>query len=185
MDGKKVMQTLYTMMKDRGYYDPPRIKGKKHIFSTDSLPTFEMRLFQEDKIGIGHIKNFVHPKCSNYIFVSAVGITPKARKTCKNYQLHKVFIEIFRTSELLFNVIDHVYVPRHRLCSAQETDEVLKNLGVLPSEKYDKMPCILAKDPVMRYYGIRQGNLIEITRDSITMPGYPEITYRIVTGSNL
>ena len=55
MDEKKVLQTLYTMMKDRGYYDPPRIKNKMYIFSADSLPTLEMRLFQEDKIGIGHI----------------------------------------------------------------------------------------------------------------------------------
>ena len=53
------------------------------------------------------------------------------------------------------------------------------------AEKYDKFPCILTKDPVMRYYGITQGHLIEITRDSVTMPGYPEITYRVVTGSNL
>ncbi len=184
-EGTKVLLTLYDMMKDRGYSAPPHIKAELYIFSADSLPTIELRLFQEPKIGIGHIKNFVHSKCSNYIFVSAVGITPKARKTCKNYQLHKVFIEIFRISELLFKVIEHVYVPRHRLCSAQETSEILKNLGVLKSEKYDKMPCILAKDPVMRYYGIRKGNLVEITRDSVTMPGYPEITYRMVTGSHL
>lgn len=182
---KKVLKTLYSMMKVRGYSIPPQIKTQMYIFSADSLPTIEIRLFQEDKIGIGHIKNFVHPKCSNYIFVSSVGITPKARKTCKNYQLHNVFIEIFRISELIFNVVDHVYVPHHRLCSAQETSEILKNLGVLKSEKYDKMPCILAKDPVMRYYGIRKGNLVEITRDSVTMPGYPEITYRMVTGSHL
>ena len=96
-----------------------------------------------------------------------------------------MFIEIFLVSELLFNVMDHVYCPTHRLCSVEETATVLKKLGVSSAEKYDKLPSILAKDPVMRYYGIRQGNLIEITRDSITMPGYPEITYRIVTGSNL
>ncbi len=182
---KKVLQTLYGMMKARGYCNPPRVKNKTHIFSADSLPTIEIRIFRESKIGIAHIKNFVHPNCSNYIFVSSVGITPKARKTCKNYQLHDVFIEPFCMAELMFTVIDHIYCPRHRLCSPQETAEVLKNLGVAPEEKYDKMPSILAKDPVMRYYGIREGNLIEITRDSITMPGYPEITYRIVTGSNL
>jgi len=180
-----MQQTLYAMMKDRGYPDPPQIKNNMHCFLHPSLPTIEMRVFKEPKIGIGHIKNFVHSKCSNYIFVSSVGITPKARKTCKNYQLHKVFVEIFRVSELLFKVIDHVYCSRHRLCSPQETAEVLKKLGVAPSEKYDKMPCILAKDPIMRYYGIRSGNLIEITRDSVTMPGYPEITYRMVTGSSL
>ena len=56
---------------------------------------------------------------------------------------------------------------------------------LMAEEKYDKLPCILAKDPVIRYYGITQGNLIEITRDSVTMPGYPEITYRVVIGSNL
>ena len=145
----------------------------------------EIRIFKEPKIGIGHIKDFIHSDCSRYIFVSSAGITPKARKTCKNYQLHQMFIEIFLVAELLFNVVNHVYCPTHKLCSDEETAEVLKKLGVSSAEKYDKLPCILAKDPVMRYYGITQGHLIEITRDSVTMPGYFEITYRIVTGSNL
>ena len=96
-----------------------------------------------------------------------------------------MLVEIFLVAELLFSVVNHVYCPTHRLCSVEETATVLKKLGVSSAEKYDKLPCILAKDPVMRYYGLIQGNFIEITRDSITMPGYPEITYRIVIGSNL
>ena len=96
-----------------------------------------------------------------------------------------MLIEIFLVGELLFNVVHHLYCPIHRLCTAEETAEVLGKLGVSSAEKYDKLPTILAKDPVIRYYGITQGHLIEITRDSFTMPGYPEITYRIVIGSNL
>ena len=69
-----------------------------------------------------------------------------------------MFIEIFLISELLFNVVDHVYCPIHRLCSAEETAEVLEKLGVSLAEKYDKLPCILAKDPMIRYYGITQGH---------------------------
>ena len=182
-----VIKTLYKMMEDREYTDSPQIKNNLYIFSKSHFPlqTIEIRILKEPKIGIGHIKNFIHSDCSQYIFVSSAGITPKARKTCKNYQLHQVFIEIFKVSELLFNVVNHVYCPVHRLCSDEETAEVLKKLGVSSEEKYDKLPCILAKDPVMRYYGITQGHLIEITRDSVTMPGYPEITYRVVTGSNL
>ena len=180
-----VLKTVSEMMKDRGYTDPPRVKNDLYVFSQSDFQTIEIRLFKEPKIGIGHIKNFIHSDCSRYIFISSAGITPKARKPCKNYQQHDVWIEIFRVSELLFNVANHVYCPVHRLCSADEAAEVLKKLGVSSAEKYDKLPCILAKDPVMRYYGLTQGNLIEITRDSVTMPGYPEITYRIVTGSNL
>ena len=181
-----VLQTVRQMMKDRGYSDPRRPEPGMYSFSkSGSLPTVEVRLFGEPKIGIGHIKNFVHPECSRYIFISSAGITPKARKTCKNYQLHKVLIEIFLVGELLFNVVHHLYCPIHRLCTAEETAEVLGKLGVSSAEKYDKLPTILAKDPVIRYYGITQGHLIEITRDSFTMPGYPEITYRIVIGSNL
>ncbi len=82
-ENAKVVKTLYSMMRDRGYSTSPQLKHQMYIFSADSLPTIEIRIFQEDKIGIGHIKNFVHPKCFNYIFVSPVGITPKARKTCK------------------------------------------------------------------------------------------------------
>ena len=175
-----VIKTLYEMMEDRGYPDPPQIKPDLYIFSRPPLPTFEVRIFKEPKIGIGHIKNFIYAGCSRYIFISSSGITPKARKTSKNYQFHKVFIETFLIAELLFNVTKHVYCPTHRLCSAQEMAEVLKNLGVSSTEKYDKLPCILTTDPIMRYYGIRHGNLMEITRDSVTMPGYPEITYRIV-----
>jgi DNA-directed RNA polymerase I, II, and III subunit RPABC1 len=172
-------------MKDRGYSDPPRIKNDVRFFSAPSLDTIELYLLNEPKIGIGHIKNYVREECSHYIFIASTGITPKARKTCKNYQLHNVFIEVFLVSELLFNPTKHVYCPSHRLCSVAEATDVLEKLGVSHTDKYDKLPRILAKDPIMRYYGLREGNLIEITRDSLTMPGYPEITYRIVTGSNL
>jgi len=44
------------------------------------------------------------------------------------------------------------------------------------AEKYDKFPCILTKDPVMRYPIITQEHLNEITHDSFRMPGYLEIT---------
>ena len=181
---RTVLQTLAEMMADRGYSNPPRVENGARIFSPPHLKPIEARFLSEPKIGIGHIKNFVREEGAHFLFISSGGITPKARKTCKNYQLHNIFIEIFLVSELLFNVVRHAYCPAHRACSADEAAEVLAQLGVSDAEKYDKLPCILAKDPVMRYYGLTEGHLIEITRDSVTMPGYPEITYRIVTGSN-
>ena len=63
-ENAKVVKTLYSMMRDRGYSTSPQLKHQMYIFSADSLPTIEIRLFQEDKIGIGHMKNFVHPKTS-------------------------------------------------------------------------------------------------------------------------
>lgn len=177
--------TLNAMLRDRGYHQEAVPEQKTTSITAvfvhpETADRIQVHQFSEPKIGIAHVKNFVQPEHCHYIFVSEGGLTPKARKACENYFLHSVRIEVFTVPELLYNVTKHVYCPKHRLCSSVEKADVLQKLGVKEDEAVDKLPSILKNDPVMRYYGALEGTLIEITRGSFTMPGFPEVSYRLV-----
>ncbi len=77
------------------------------------------------------------------------------------------------------NVMDHGFVPEHRLVPKEEEDEILERLD---AEK-DQLPKILRSDPVIEqmegtYGEIEEGRLIKINRESSTA-GVAEV-YRLV-----
>ena len=91
--------------------------------------------------------------------------------------LHGFKMEYFRDSELLVDITEHRLVPKHELLSEQEKKELLMRYRL----KASQLPRIQCTDPVARYYGLKMGNVVKITRNSETAGRY--ITYRIVIGS--
>jgi len=71
-------------------------------------------------------------------------------------------------------ILEHELVPEHRLLTLEEAAEVMKRLGVKPSQ----LPWISVNDPVARLLGAKPGDIIEITRKSETAGEYR--LYRIV-----
>lgn len=190
---QKAWETIAEMMTDRGFEEHQLLSlepnRKKFLYAKSPSRNYgcahkvDIRLLAEPKIGISHIKTLIDPKAqSSYIFLSAQGLTPKARKACRTYRDHGVNIEVFLLAELQYNVIRHAYCPVHRLCSKEEKGSVLRKLGISPKEETDKLPCIQAQDPVIRYLGAPKGTLVAILRESSTFPTYKELTYRLVTG---
>lgn len=99
-------------------------------------------------------------------------ITPRARQTVQtNFPL----IEIFLKKEMMFNIVEHMYVPKHILLSNDETGQILKEYGMQKRE----MPRILLSDPISRYYHAKIGQIFRIIRPSETS-GY-SVYYRIVS----
>ena len=87
-----------------------------------------------------------------------------------------IVINVYPLDESQYNIMKHVLVPKHRICSTSEKRKVLENYSV----DEDEIPQMKLSDPVARHLGAVQGQLIEISRESDTQEGYKNLTYRLV-----
>ena len=86
---------------------------------------------------------------------------------------YHTYIQVFWIQTLLFNILDHVYVPKHTIIS-QEEIKLLQERYRLES-RY-QLPVILKDDPVAKFIGMRSGQVCRIERTSETAGVYH--TYR-------
>ena len=84
------------------------------------------------------------------------------------------FVELFKTSELMLNLIDFKYCPKAIMLNEEEIKQVLKDYNV--SKK--QLPQFEKKDPLVRYYNGRKGDMFKIIRSS-PVSGVA-IAYRVV-----
>lgn len=61
-------------------------------------------------------------------------------------------------------VPDHIYVPKHEIMTKKEAEDVLKKFNCKPTE----MPLIFSNDPAIIGLGVKPGDMIKITRKSLT-----------------
>jgi DNA-directed RNA polymerase I, II, and III subunit RPABC1 len=87
--------------------------------------------------------------------------------------INELTYEVFPIHKLLFNISKHSFVPKHEVLSNEKALEIQKNYAIKNKSQF---PIILKTDPVARYYDIKPGQLVQITRAS-TATG-ENITYR-------
>tara|TARA_B110000495_G_C22954452_1_gene559083 strand:+ start:698 stop:1339 length:642 start_codon:yes stop_codon:yes gene_type:complete len=90
------------------------------------------------------------------------------------YDKQNIFIQYFWINSLTLNITNHERVPKHELISEEEKQQMLKNSMV---SNESKIPTIKMTEPVSKYYGIKEGQVFKITRNSETSGKY--VTYRI------
>ena len=71
-------------------------------------------------------------------------------------------------------ILEHILVPKHEILSKTQAEKLLKEKGL--SENL--LPGIWKEDPVIKAIKAKKGDIIKITRDSITAG--ESVYYRIV-----
>lgn len=163
-DHSRTLKTVLEMMTDRGYECDPleSFETMPTVLKIKNGPVIMWRL--EPKIGIEDVaeidSTMTKEKVAHTILVIRGALTPNATSAIKNLRVEKKTIEMFTVKELLVNVSHNEDVPKHRLCSKEEKDKVLRQFAVTA----DKLQFIKTTDPQVRYLGAKKGKLIHISR---------------------
>ena len=75
-----------------------------------------------------------------------------------------IYVNVFNIERLQFNILDHSYVPPHRVLSKEETEVVIQEYNIINNN----IPTISRFDPVAQAISIRPGQYCLITRASKT-----------------
>ena len=89
--------------------------------------------------------------------------TQKLQQTI--YLQENKFITIININRLLFNILEHTYVPIHIALSEQQKTQIMEQYNITNDNQF---PEISRFDPVAQVIGLRPGQLCQITRPSKT-----------------
>ena len=193
----RVRKTCLKMLNKRGYIvDEEAINQNTEEFRTkfgenpsrDNLsilveksddPSDQLFVFfpEDEKVGVKPIKVYCQrmkeENVLRAIIVVKVNLTPFAKAAVKEMSLRGYRVEYFRDSELLVDITEHKLVPEHIVLTTQQKQELLDRYRLKPSQ----LPRIQITDPVARYFGLKQNQVVKIIRPSETAGRY--VTYRI------
>ncbi|KAH9481652.1 DNA-directed RNA polymerases I, II, and III subunit RPABC1 [Psilocybe cubensis] len=195
----KVNRTIHELVKDRGfqvsddelYMDLNRFRqlyannsgvvdrNQLNFYTTSNTnPTDQIFVFfsEERSVGVKTMRKLLgileEKSIQRGIIVFPGNMTPSARKVIvamsNDYRL-----EEFSEADLLVNIVHHTLVPRHEVLSPEDKKLLLEKYRL----KETQLPRIQLADPVARYYGLRRGQVVKITRPSETSGRYA--SYRI------
>ena len=81
------------------------------------------------------------------------------------YKNDEYYVNIYNIHDYLYNILDHVLVPQHRIIDETEKKQLEKYYNVTNKKQW---PEISRFDPVAVAIGIKPGQVAEITRSSPT-----------------
>jgi DNA-directed RNA polymerase subunit H (RpoH/RPB5) len=163
-----VRQTCVEMLEQRGFTieeeDDEMIIAIRE-FDYDVVVFFDVsQKLDTDKVKV-FIAKMKELDFRNCIIVYKDSVTSPARKVIEELQEYK--IEIFKETELRYNITKHRLVPKHSALSKAETADFKKQYGV-------KIPVLLKTDAVSKFYNFQKGEIIKIERTDGT------VSFRIV-----
>jgi DNA-directed RNA polymerase subunit H (RpoH/RPB5) len=103
------------------------------------------------------------------ILIASGRYTNAAKQTAK-----KKHIELLPKTFPVFDIFEHVLVPKHEILTTEEREKVLAQYRVKPYQ----LPQIKASDPAAKAIGAKPGDIIRIIRKSPTAGEH--IAYRYV-----
>ncbi|KZV80195.1 RPB5 subunit of DNA-directed RNA polymerase [Exidia glandulosa HHB12029] len=195
----KVSKTVHEMVRDRGYQvaedeinmtledfrrqhctNAGSVNRSTITFFTQGVKDQTDQLFVffcEDKnVSIKTMRKFLDvlqtKNIQRGIIVFSGTMTPSARKVItgmsQDYKL-----EEFAEADLIVNITHHILVPKHEVMTPDAKKALLERYRL----KETQLPRIQLADPVARYYGLKRGQVVKITRPSETSGRYA--SYRI------
>ena len=190
----RVWKTLKKMMEDRGYIieeNYSQISYQDWLLKNNNKSTLNgifykkvgeniVRLYFEYLEGLKLIANDIgsffskmkDAKADSGIIVISGILSSQAKQKLADINI-ELQVECFNISELMVNITEHAYVPKHILLTEEEKKELMKRYRI----KESQLPKILHNDPVAKYLGLKRGDVVKIIRSSETAGKY--VTYRI------
>lgn len=128
------------------------------------------------KIRVGHINDYIddifnieeilNPSDELLIIIKDQNINDTLEEFMKlTYIKYNIYVNIINMKLFLFNLLEHVLVPEHKILSQKEKADVYEQYNIIGDSE---IPEISRFDPVAKTIGIRPGQLCEITRSSKT-----------------
>ncbi|KAJ3716055.1 DNA-directed RNA polymerase RPB5 subunit [Lentinula raphanica] len=195
----KVNRTMHEMVKDRGFSVSDEeinmdlatfrqsfanqsgfVDRNSLNFFSNSMTNPAEQLFvffsDEKSVGVKTMRKMLlileEKGIQQGIIVFPGNMTPSARKVIVA-MASQFRLEEFSESDLLVNITHHSLVPHHQVLTPSEKKDLLEKYRL----KETQLPRIQLADPVARYYGLRRGQVVKITRPSETSGRYA--SYRI------
>lgn len=203
----RVRRTVLELLSDRGYAVVPNEQDlflprsefesefSKQNYNRESLTQLRQRkdnpedqifvFFPEETrgkaLGVGPISSkaarMEQAKVYRALIILQTGLTVQARGAIEKLAATNSYrMEVFLENELLVNVTHHMLVPKHEVMTNKQKTELLIRYKLRESQ----LPRIQKSDPIARYYGLSQGQVVKITRPSETAGRY--VTYRLCVG---
>lgn len=151
--------------------------AQKLVFNIDIGTKVRIIYFMQQPFRIPDFKIFVEKGEFDMYIVVYKKLTTNNMKTIHDFEkkLEKpVNMQLFEIRELLFNLTKHVLVPKHEVIdNEEEIENLVKHHNIKNRHHF---PLILKTDPVAKYYGIKPGSLVKITRVSPSAGEY--VVYR-------
>lgn len=193
----RVRKTCLKMLNNRGYIvdeaainmttdefrqrfgDNPSRENLSILVERADDPSDQLFVFfpEDEKVGIKPIVTYCQRMKEESVFraiiVVKVNLTPYAKSTVKQVAARGYRVEYFRDNELLVDITEHNLVPTHIVLTQQQKQDLLSRYRLKPSQ----LPRIQITDPIARYYGLKQHQVVKIIRNSETAGRY--VTYRI------
>ena len=190
----RVWKTLNKMMEDRGYIieeNYSQISYQDWLLKNNNKSSLNgifykkegeniVRLYFEYLEGIKLIANDIgsffskmkDAKADSGIIVISGVLSSQAKQKLADINI-ELQVECFNISELMVNITEHAYVPKHILLTEEQKKDLMKRYRI----KENQLPKILRTDPVAKYLGLKRGDVVKIIRSSETVGKY--VTYRI------
>ena len=124
--------------------------------------------FREAKIGVREMRAVLdaHGENDEFIFIARQGATAYTARTIAQGVAQRVVV--FCEAQVQHDITQHVLVPRHTQCTAEEHAEVLRTLNCKDSQ----LATLEYDDPIRRYHNYSPGALIRIDRFWCNMTFY-------------
>lgn len=106
-------------------------------------------------------------------YLDPIFVVPDIKKVALKSLTQKK-IQCFKFEELLVNITHHMLVPKFDVLSESEKKKLLECYKL----KSNQLPKMLESDPISKYYGLKKGDVVKITRKSVTAGRY--VYYRCV-----
>ena len=139
---------------------------KRKIYVKYHLSTLNSQRIYEYIDDLYHLEEMLTPNDELLIIIKDQNIN-KTLEEIMNYVFVKdnIFINIRKIKHYLFNHLDHILVPPHRILTQKEKVSVYEKYKITDESQ---MPEISRFDATASIIGLRPGELCEITRPSST-----------------